>query len=148
VPPTISRFNLAVVWLSWAALVPFGWAFLDLSVLRAGMPGPAHPGGWSWLGFLVLNLAYLAAAAYTAPLALAPFLVSLSEHEIRFITIRGAGRMGWLSVEDVRVKGPLVVLRGGNHTVRLNEYCYAQPSDLLPFLRRVLPPQLRSCVAA
>ena len=140
--PVISRFSLGLAWLSWTALCPFGWALLDISILRAGAPGPAHPWGWTWVSFLVLNLGYLTATAYTARFVLGPFLVSVSEQGLRFITLRGARQLGWPSVKRIGVRGPLVILRGSEDTVFLNRFCYAQPDGLLPFLRRVLPPHL------
>jgi hypothetical protein len=144
--PVISRFTLGLGWLAWAALFPFGWAFLDVSVLRAGAPGPAHPWGWTWVSVLLLNLGYFVATTYTARF-LGPFLVSFSEQGLRFVTLGGARQLNWSSIEDVQVRGPLVVLRGGSHTVLLNRFCYTTPSGLLPFLRRVLPPPLQSRVA-
>lgn len=139
--PVISRFNLILAWLSWAALCPLGLVLLDVSVLRAGMLGAAHPWGWSWMGFLLANLGYMIGTVYTARL-LGSFFVSFSEHGLRFITLTGAREMSWSSIQDVRVQPPLVVLRGGSYTVRLNQYCYTRPNELMPFLRRVLPPFL------
>jgi hypothetical protein len=146
-PPRISPISRLVAWLSWALLFPIAWLLVDLTILSAGAPGPSRPDGWSWLAFSLVNVGYLAVTIFMARLVIAPFLVSLSADGIDFITVRGRRHLAWLSIADARVRGNVVTLRGGGHTVRLNEYCYTQPALLLSFLKDVLPRELRSRVA-
>lgn len=145
--PVLSRLNRWLSWAAWAALFPAGWILIDVLILTAGAPGPAHPGGWTWMAVALLNLGYLGATAYTARFVLGPFLVSVSEAGLEAVTLRGVRRLDWSSIEDVRVSGPLVTLRAGPHQILLNKYCYVNPDALIQFLSRVLPRSLQSRVA-